>query len=358
MSKIHDYRGIADPSRLPEPGRLSMPGEWAPRKATWLGWPSNRETWPQEIRPRVERVYARIVKALCPDEEVHLLVGSPGDLARAQAALGTGYEGESNVFLHGDVAIDDSWLRDSGPIFVRDQQTNSVQLVDWDFNKWGGKYPPWDKDDAVPSQVARLRGMERWIPGMILEGGSIETDGEGTGLTTRQCLLNENRNPWLDQKGIEARLHAFLGYEKTLWLGQGIVGDDTDGHVDDICRYLAPGLVCAAIEEDVNDANHLALEGNFRELQAMRDVKGRRLEVVPLPMPRPVVTLGLRTPASYCNFLIDSKSLLLPVFGDRRDELAVRRLEASIDRKVVPIDCRELVFGQGAIHCISQHEPL
>jgi agmatine deiminase len=356
MNTVHDFRGQLDPRRLPEPGRLCMPGEWAPRKATWLGWPSNRDTWPQEIRPRVERVYDRIVKALCPDEEVHLLVGSQGDRARAQAALGSGYHGASNVRFH-DIAIDDSWLRDSGPVFVKDRLSGDKAVIDWDFDKWGGKYPPWDKDDAVPRQVAALTGLDRWIPGMTLEGGSIESDGEGTGLTTRQCLLHENRNPWLDQTGIEARLRSFLGWEKTLWLDQGIVGDDTDGHVDDICRYLAPGLVCAAIEEDVNDENHGPLARNLRTLQSLRDVKGRRLEVVPLPMPRPVVTLGLRTPASYCNFLIGAKSLLLPVFGDRRDEIAIRRLEASIDRRIVPIDCRELVFGQGAIHCISQHEP-
>lgn len=355
MSTVHDYRGILDPRLLPEPGRLRQPGEWAARQATWLGWPSNRDTWPEEIRPRVERTFAQMAKALCQDEEVHFLVGSPGDRARAVAAMGTGYAGEANVFFH-DIAIDDSWLRDSGPIFVHDSLTGDKAVVDWDFNKWGGKYPPWDKDNEVPFRVAGLRGLDRWVPGMVLEGGSIESDGEGTGLTTRQCLLNENRNPWLDQRGIEARLRSFLGWEKTLWLDQGIVGDDTDGHVDDICRYLAPGLVCAAVEEDVNDENHAPLSRNFQTLQSMRDHKGRKLEVIPIPMPRPVVTLGLRTPASYCNFLIGQKSLLLPVFGDRRDEIAIRRLEAATDRTIVPIDCRELVFGQGAIHCSSQHE--
>ena len=356
MHIVYNCRGASLLGSLPEAGRLQMPGEWASRRATWLGWPSNRETWPEAIRPDVERTFAHMAHELCQGEEVHLLVGSPGDRERASIALGTGFSGESQIFLH-DVAIDDSWLRDSGPIFVRDHVTDSVALVDWDFNKWGGKYPPWDKDDAVPAQVAEIRGMERWIPGMVLEGGSIESDGEGTGLTTRQCLLNENRNPWLSREGIEERLHAFLGFEKTLWLGRGIAGDDTDGHVDDICRFLAPGLVCAAVEEDPNDENHLVLSENLADLRRLRDAKGRRLEVVELPMPQPVVTLGLRTPASYCNFLFCARGILLPVFGDPNDTLAIARLEVATGREIIPVDCRELIFGQGAIHCSTQHEP-
>jgi agmatine deiminase len=353
---VHDCRGVSGSESLPEPGRLQMPGEWAARRATWLGWPSNRETWPEAIRPAVERTFVQMTHELCLGEEVHLLVGSHGDRPRAEAALGTVFLGRERTFLH-DVAIDDSWLRDSGPIFVRDGETNSVAVVDWDFNKWGGKYPPWDKDDAVPAQVAEIRSMERWIPGMVLEGGSIESDGEGTGLTTRQCLLNGNRNPKLSREAIEERLHAFLGFEKTLWLGRGILGDDTDGHVDDICRFLAPGLVCAAVEEDPNDGNHLVLSENLAELRRLRDARGRRLEVVELPMPRPVVTLDLRTPASYCNFLICARGILLPVFGDPCDEVAISRLEAATGCEIIPVDCRALVFGQGAIHCSTQHEP-
>jgi agmatine deiminase len=200
--------------------------------------------------------------------------------------------------------------------------------------------------------------MERWVPGMTLEGGSLDVDGEGTLLTTEQCLLNENRNPSLSREAIELRLRRFLGATKVLWLGRGVEGDDTDGHVDDLARFLAPGLVCAAVESDPNDPNHPALEDNFRRLRAFRDAAGRKLEVVPLPMPRPVVRLGLRTPASYCNFLFSRSGIILPVFGDRLDHLAIRRLEGATDRKVHPIDCRDVIYGQGSLHCLSQHEPV
>ena len=352
---VHDHRGMLSPALLPEEGRLSMPAEWAPRRGTWLGWPCNRDTWPDEIRPGVESAFGLYAQALALGEEVHFCAGSPGVHARMEAVLSQ-LPNRDRIFLH-PIAIDDSWLRDSGPIFVRDQLTGKLAITDWDFDKWGGKYPPWDKDNLIPSRVAALRGMDRWVPGMTLEGGSIDVDGEGTLLTTEQCLLNENRNPWLDRKGIELRLSRFLGASKVLWLGRGVDGDDTDGHVDDLARFLAPGLVCAATEEDPNDANHAPLADNFRRLSSMRDASGRKLEVVPLPMPRPVVQLGLRTPASYCNFLFTSEGILLPVFGDPRDELAIRRLEAATGRKVTPLDCRKVIFGQGSLHCLSQQEP-
>lgn len=355
MTQVHDYRNVLDASLLPPSGRLSMPAEWAPRRATWLGWPCNRDTWPDPIRPFAEAAYRRFVETLSAGEEVEILAGSPGVAARAEAVL-AGIPGRDRVRLH-PVAIDDSWVRDSGPIFVRDAQTGRLAVTDWDFDKWGGKYPPWDTDNLVPSRVAGLRGMERWIPGMTLEGGSIDVDGEGTLLTTEQCLLNENRNPWLDRGGIELRLERFLGAREVIWLGRGIDGDDTDGHVDDIARFLAPGLVCAAVEDDPADANHAQLRDNFRLLRRARDAAGRKLEVVPLPMPRPVVQLGLRTPASYCNFLISARGIILPVFGDRRDDLAIRRLESATGRTVFPVDCREIIYGQGSLHCLSQQEP-
>lgn len=333
-----------------------MPAEWAPRRATWLGWPCNRETWPQEIRPFAEAAYRHYVAALAQGEDVEILAGSPGVAARIEAVL-AGVPGRERVHLRA-IPIDDSWVRDSGPIFVHDRATGKLAATDWDFDKWGGKYPPWDTDNAVPERVAALRGMDRWVPGMTLEGGSIDVDGEGTVLTTAQCLLNDNRNPRLDARGIELRLSRFLGARRVVWLGRGIAGDDTDGHVDDIARFLAPGLVCAAVEDDPGDENHAQLQDNFRQLRRTRDASGRLLEVVPLPMPRPVVQLGLRTPASYCNFLISARGIVLPVFGDRKDELAIRRLESATGRTVFPVDCREIIYGQGSLHCLSQQEPL
>ena len=354
MGEAREFRGLAE-SSLPPQGRLAMPAEWGPRRGTWLGWPCNRETWPDEIRPQVEKAFRQFVSAIAASgEEVNLCGGSPGVRARMEARL----EGVPGRIAIHDVPIDDSWLRDSGPIFVRDSETGRLAVVDWDFDKWGGKYPPWDQDDRVPARVAAIRGMDRWVPGMKLEGGSIDVDGEGTLLTTEQCLLHPNRNPGLDRGGIELRLSRFLGVDKILWLGRGVEGDDTDGHVDDLARFLAPGLVCASVEEDPGDPNHAPLDDNFRRLRAMRDAAGRRLEVVPLPMPRPVVQLGLRTPASYCNFLFTRTGILMPVFGDRRDDLAARRLESATGRTVTGVDCREIIYGQGSLHCLSQHEPM
>lgn len=352
---VFDFRGVLDPARLPPQGRLRMPAEWEARHGTWLGWPCNRDTWPDTIRPRVESAFRAYATALATGETVHFCAGSPGVRARIEAIL-DGMENRDRVQLH-DIPIDDSWLRDSGPIFVRDDTTGKLAVTDWDFDKWGGKYPPWDNDNRVPAKIAGLRGMDRWIPGMTLEGGSIDVDGEGTLLTTEQCLLHENRNPWLDRDGIELRLGRFLGATRVLWLGRGVDGDDTDGHVDDLARFLAPGIVCAAVEPDVNDANHAALDDNFRRLRNMRDAAGRKLEVVPLPMPKPVVQLGLRTPASYCNFLFTADGLLMPAFGDPLDELAARRLASATGRKVTFVDCREVIYGQGSLHCLSQQEP-
>ena len=355
MAVVRDFRGMLAGVALPEDGRLAMPAEWAPRKGTWLGWPCNRDTWPDTIRPRVESAFRDYAQALARDEEVHFCAGSPGVRSRIEHVVG-GVPNRDRIHLHG-IPIDDSWLRDSGPIFVRDNATGKLAVTDWDFDKWGGKYPPWDKDNQVPTRVASLRRMDRWVPGMTLEGGSIDVDGEGTLLTTEQCLLNENRNPWLDRQGIELRLNRFLVAHKVLWLGRGVDGDDTDGHVDDLARFLAPGIVCAAVENDVNDENHAPLADNFRRLRGMRDAAGRKLEVVPLPMPKPVVQLGLRTPASYCNFLFTATGILMPSFGDPMDELAIRRLESATGRKVTPIDCREVIYGQGSLHCLSQQEP-
>ncbi len=351
----HDFRGKRTSFELPEEGRLVMPAEWAPRQGTWLGWPCNRDTWPDSIRARVESAFRSYAGELSIGEDVHFCAGSPGVRARMESVL-DGLPHRHRIFLH-DIPIDDSWLRDSGPIFVRDHHTGKLAITDWDFDKWGGKYPPWDQDNKIPSRISSLLQMDRWVPGMTLEGGSIDVDGEGTLLTTEQCLLNENRNPWLDRKGIERRLSRFLGAKKVLWLGRGVEGDDTDGHVDDLARFLAPGLVCAAVEADPNDQNHLALDDNFRRLRSLRDASGRKLEVVPLPMPRPVVQLGLRTPASYCNFLFTATGILMPTFGDPLDELAIRRLESATGKNVLAIDCREVIYGQGSLHCLSQQQP-
>src|SRR6185437_4864899 len=231
-------------------------------------------------------------------------------------------------------------------------------LLDWDYNAWGGKYPPFDLDDAVPSRSGALLDIPVVHPGMVLEGGSIDVDGEGTLLTTEACLLNPNRNPELSRAEIEARLRAHLGVETILWLGEGIEGDDTDGHVDDLTRFVAPGVVVTAVEPNTGDANHAPLAANLARLRGLRDARGRKLDIHTLPMPAPVVHEDQRLPASYANFYIANACVLLPQFACRQDDAAARALEALFPgREIIGLDCRDLVWGLGAFHCLTQQQP-
>ncbi|MBI4603721.1 MAG: agmatine deiminase family protein [Planctomycetes bacterium] len=334
-----------------------MPAEWEPHEAAWLSWPHKRESWPG-IFERIPPVWAAMIRALRESEEVRLLSRDEAMDAEVRAALGGDLSG---VRLH-RVPTNDAWIRDYGPIFVRPADPGAAcgakVLVSWGYNAWGGKYGPWDLDDAVPGELGRLLGLPVVEAGMILEGGSIDSDGEGTLLTTESCLLNPNRNPSLDRGGIEERLRRFLGARKVLWLGDGIAGDDTDGHVDDLTRFVAPGCVVTAVEEDERDENHRPLRENLERLRGMRDACGRRLEVVELPMPPPVHHQGQRCPASYMNFLIANRAVLVPTFRSERDRRALGILgEVFPGRKVVGIDCVDMVWGLGAVHCVTQQEP-
>jgi agmatine deiminase len=230
--------------------------------------------------------------------------------------------------------------------------------VDCEYNAWGGKYPPWDLDAQVAAHMAELLGVPRFAGDFVLEGGSVDVNGAGALLTTEQCLLNPNRNPSLDQAEIEQRLRRLLGVEQIIWLGDGIVGDDTDGHVDDLCRFVGPRTVVTVTESDPADDNYRALAENLERLRAVRLADGQGLEIIELPMPAPLSIGGQRVPASYANFYIANRAVLLPVFDDPQDEIAARRLQACFpDRRVVPIDCRDLVWGLGAIHCLTQQVP-
>jgi agmatine deiminase len=257
------------------------------------------------------------------------------------------------------MTTDDAWIRDYGPIFVRSvDEPRSLHITDWRFNSWGEKYGPWDHDDRVPSALGELLGLPVKSPGIVLEGGSVDVDGDGTLLTTESCLLHPNRNPERDRQSLERFLGTYLGAETVLWLGQGIAGDDTDGHVDDLTRFVAPGTVVTVLEEDPGDENYRPLQENLERLHGMTDARGRRLEVLELPMPLPVYHEGYRCPASYANFYIANESVLMPCFGSPRDEKARGVLaEAFPDRRVVAIDCRDVVWGLGAIHCVTQQEP-
>lgn len=344
------------PISTPAPAELGyrMPAEWAPHQATWISWPHNPETWPG-VLAAAEDAMARAVQALAGGETVRINVLDPVHEAHVRARLGGVAQTPAVVFHH--FPTNDAWCRDHGAIFVRDD-AGRLAAVDCGFNAWGGKYPPWDLDDAIPARMAAALGVPRFTGGLILEGGSIDLNGAGTLLTTEQCLLNPNRNPALSRTDVEEHLKLLFGVRQLLWLGDGIIGDDTDGHIDDITRFVAEDTVVTVVEPDRDDPNHEPLAANLARLRGMRLHDGRPLRVIELPMPTPVELDGRRLPASYANFYIGNEVVLLPVFGRRTDE-AARRILADCfpGRRVVPIRANELVVGLGAFHCLTQQVP-
>ncbi|HSE41918.1 MAG TPA: agmatine deiminase family protein, partial [Acidobacteriota bacterium] len=259
------------------------------------------------------------------------------------------------IFHH--IPTDSSWTRDFGPIFVRDADGNQV-ITDWIFNSWGGKYPPWNHDDVVPQHVSKIFRLPFVQPGIVLEGGSIDINGKGTLLTTEQCLLNQNRNPHLNRQQIERYLNEFLGATNVLWLKEGIIGDDTDGHIDDIARFVDANTVVCALEENESDENYEILKRNFADLKKMRDQDGNPLNVIAIPMPDPVIYEGTRLPASYANFYITNRVVMVPIFRCGHDESAIKILrELFPTREVIGIDCVDLVWGLGTLHCSTQQQP-
>ncbi len=330
-----------------------MPAEWSPHAGTWLSWPHKRESWPGKFET-VEPVMVQAVAALAPGETVHINVLDAAHEAHVRRLL----SGIAGSVRYHRFPTDDAWCRDHGAVFVTRAGATPLAALDFGFNAWGGKYPPYDDDDAIPKRMADALGIPRFAAGMVLEGGSVDVNGAGSVLTTEQCLLNPNRNPDLDRPAIEERLRDSLGVSQILWLGQGIEGDDTDGHVDDIARFVSEDRVIAVVEDDAGDANHAPLAENLARLGAMRLPDGRPLSVVTMPMPAPVYYDGQRLPASYANFYIGNEVVLLPVFDDPHDATARSILEACFPgRRVVAIDCTDLVWGLGAFHCLTQQLP-
>jgi len=334
-----------------------MPAEWEPQAAVWLSWPHRRATWPGQFRP-IPAKFAEIAAQISRRQTVRI------NLARALAAQAralvrrAGAEMRNVEFFHHPT--DDCWCRDHGPIFVRNRESGEVALTDWGFNAWGGKYLPFDSDNSIPRRVAAALGLRRFANSMILEGGSIDVNGRGLLITTESCLLNRNRNPAMTRAGIERNLRDFFGVRSILWLGDGIAGDDTDGHVDDLTRFFKADGVVTAVESNEKDVNYRALRANLERLRAWRGPSGRRLHVVELPMPAPCRYRGRRLPASYANFLIINDAILMPTFRQsRRDSEAAEVLAGCFPgREIVGIDCLELVLGRGTLHCISQQQPL
>ena len=335
-----------------------MPAEWAPHRGTWLSWPHKEASWPGKFGP-VPAIFARMVRHLADHEEVHINVAGPDMEQEVRRLLADEGAGAGNVCFHHN-PTNDAWCRDHGPIFVqRDGEHGREEaVVDWKFNAWGDKYPPYDLDDVIPTRVAREYGLPVFHPGIVLEGGSIEVNGRGTLLTTEACLLNPNRNPTLDRDAIEGYLRAYLGVRHILWLGDGIVGDDTDGHVDDLTRFVDERTVVTVVEDDPADENYEPLQENLERLRGMRDQDGRPLRVVTLPMPRALFHEEQRLPASYANFYIANGLVLLPTYDPDRDEEARHTLQELFPtREVIGIDCTDLVWGLGAFHCVSQQWP-
>ena len=350
-------------SRTPAALGYRWPAEWEPHAATWLAWPHERSDWPGKFAP-IPWVYAEVVRHLVPGERVRILVEDAGTERQARAILRrVGVDlGRVDFFR---VRTDRSWTRDFCPLFVR-HKDGDVALVNWKFNGWA-KYSNWKHDDAVPDRLARLLDRRQWKPvfarggkRVVLEGGAIDVNGRGTLLTTEECLLSaeQARNPGATRVDLEQALAAHLGVRHVLWLGEGIVGDDTHGHVDDVARFTDERTVVVVTEEDTADANHRRLLGNRRRLEAATDQDRRPLRLVTLPMPAPLFFEGQRLPASYANFYIGNAAVLVPTFNDPQDRHALATLAKLFPtRRVVGIHAVDLVLGLGTLHCMTQPEP-
>jgi agmatine deiminase len=345
-----------------------MPAEWAPHAATWIAWPHNPEDWPNKFQP-IPWVYAEIVRHLSRVEDVHILVNDLAAERRATGALKRGGANLARVHFH-YWPTDRVWLRDSGPIFVKNAQ-GDLAATNWKFNAWA-KYSNWHRDDLIPHHVAKLYNIPEIKPEvppaepdgkphrLVLEGGSIDTNGAGVLLTTEECLLSEiqQRNPGVSREQLEQAFLDYLGIKQTLWLHRGCAGDDTHGHIDDVTRFIAENTILTCVEPNTADENHLPLAENLDRLRSFRNLDGNPFHIVELPMPAPVYFEGQRLPASYANFYIANSLVLVPTFNDANDRHALNIIANCFPtREVIGIHAVDLVWGLGTLHCLSQQEP-
>jgi agmatine deiminase len=364
VSKAAAKKALRTPAEL----GYRMPAEWEPHAATWIAWPHNPKDWPGRFQP-IPWVYAEIVRHLSRAERVHILVNDAAERTRAQKVLSDASVPTKQITFH-LWPTDRVWTRDSGAIFVRRERDGKKEIAatDWKFNAWA-KYSDWKRDDLIGAKMARDVAAGVFEPvaeingkstRVVLEGGSIDVNGQGTLLTTEECLLSkvQQRNPGLSREDLERVFADYLGVSKVIWLKRGIAGDDTHGHVDDISRFVAVDTVVTAIEENRADENHLPLKENLELLRSSRTQDGTTLKVVTIPMPAPVIFKGQRLPASYANFYIANGVVLVPTFNDPNDRVALNTLsELFPSRKVTGIYCGDFIWGLGAIHCMTQQEP-
>ena len=338
------------------PKGFHFPAEWAKHTATWLAWPHKEESWPGKIA-KIYPKYCEFIKEVSQGELVRINVADEKmeAFAKEQLIL-AGVDLTKIEFFN--FPTNDAWCRDHGPAFLINEKTKQKAIVDWGYNAWGGKYPPFDLDDVIPTKIGERLGLPVYHPGIVMEGGSVDFNGKGTLLTTTACLLNNNRNPQLNQQQIEQYLRNYYGVQQILWLGDGIVGDDTDGHIDDITRFVNEDTVVTVVEENKNDENYHLLQENLHALKTMRLLNGKQLNIVELPMPDAVVYDGQRLPASYANFYIANSAVVVPTYRCANDDKALDILTQCFpDRKVVGIDSTDIIWGLGSFHCLSQQEP-
>jgi len=354
------------PTETPRQLHYRMPAEWSRHEATWLDWPHNPEDWPGKFQA-IPWLYGEIVRILSAKERVHLVVRNAKEESRARGILERAHANRDNLSFD-QWPTDRVWTRDSGPIFVRNPE-GRVAITNWRFNAWA-KYDDWHNDDQLPAHVERLLGLPSWQPTitladgarhrLVLEGGSIDTNGAGILLTTEECLLSEvqQRNPGVGREQLEQAFHDYLGIDQVLWLNRGVAGDDTHGHIDDITRFVSPDTIVTAVEPDTADANHEPLAENLARLKAARTLDGKQFTLVELPLPRPVVFRRQRLPASYANFYLANDLVLMPTFHDPNDRIALGILSQLFpDRDVIGIHSVDLIWGLGALHCMTQQQP-
>lgn len=334
-----------------------FPAEFALHTATWLSWPHNPDTWPGKIET-VYKPYAQFIKTIAASEYVHINVADASMENSAKDILQQeGVSLERIRFFH--LPTNDAWCRDHGPAFLINPDSRQPKvIVDWGHNAWGGKYPPFDLDDKIPTLIGKAYGIPVYHPGIIMEGGSVDFNGDGALITSTSCLLNPNRNPQLSKAQIEIYLMDYYGVEQILWVDQGIAGDDTDGHIDDTVRFFNSDSVITVIEHNKQDVNYGPLKQNLKQLQTMQLLNGRPLNIVEIPMPDPVYYADQRLPASYANFYITNLHVIVPTFQSKRDNEALEIIQRCFpERTVVGIDSTDLIWGLGSFHCLSQQEP-